>query len=763
MPPAKKRKVAAKAVPSNADEMEGVVTTTSTNPTITKLLHQHRSNLTTLLDNVNQLSKHSGEEQSDLILTSTLALTQLKALNRQITTQVEHHASAAKDQRDKVEASSLTLENLNYQRNYLDGEICEMRQWKAEELERMACDELGIDDASNLGKSGGDGDGKDGTDGGDMDMTEDGNTATKFATMEQAVDTYLLGNTFSSHRDLTNHTSILHKLQTDLHTRSSLVEQLTKSKSQLKELQKKRDELRGFLNQIPKRLKELDRAGESLSGFFGGSGVWKSNLDDVGDEKGVEKKIQAATLLTNTPSSQRTERFEMAQSNLPSPLYTLFVQLVGYKDAWSSLDHLEEDERKATPLGGFVGASGMNVAAVPPSDMVDGGEHKLWNVELSLSTADILPAEVASLAGKSSSSRSSEGDVIKIVFSYNAEEGVVFAAAVDAKNHPLEEDWLGNLFRGDDGMADTNLPLALLNEQEEEEVDDEEDDGEDLEAKNEVNVMETINVNDGAGKPYYWCQVLSGLNVPPPKSANTATASEMTDVPFKIQVCTKAVLRQLLRRIRARRTLSALLENLNKGRNVHPLPIHPEMKGNDGTNQMAKAKLQAWTEEKDNSGLAASKKRFIATIKRKTTTLKAFVEIDMQNYPAEPPLWSLQNEDGSTGSATSLGEQSGSLSSLRNNSKSNPPLFDAALNRIECHVNEDLDQFVNQNEETTYDWILIHQLADIVSCWDEVMNAGEGNGQRKGGDDLRRLRKGKDRRLVGLGERSPFYHYRQGL
>jgi hypothetical protein len=171
-----------------------------------------------------------------------------------------------------------------------------------------------------------------------------------------------------------------------------------------------------------------------------------------------------------------------------------------------------------------------------------------------------------------------------------------------------------------------------------------------------------------------------------------------------------------------------------------------------------KAKVVSWVEEKDNHSLSYSPtmKRFFATIKRKSSTLKASVVIDMQNYPAEPPVWSLQSEDGITTGSPSL-QHSPSTNKA-------PPLFDATLHRIESHVNTDLDQFVTQEVETTYDWILIHQLVDILSCWDDMMSVSEGN-PGKGGkaNDSRRVRKGRDRRLVGFGEHSPFFYYRSGL
>lgn len=159
-------------------------------------------------------------------------------------------------------------------------------------------------------------------------------------------------------------------------------------------------------------------------------------------------------------------------------------------------------------------------------------------------------------------------------------------------------------------------------------------------------------------------------------------------------------------------------------------------------------------------------KCYVATIKQKSPTLKALAVIDTQNYPTEPPIWSLQNKDGTlTGTASSRGEHHGTLSLLHKSTNSNhggskaPPLFDSVLHRIETHINTDLDQFISQCMEIMYDWILLHQLVDIVSCWDKLMSAGErnrGKGMRAGEESARRLQMGKDRRLVGSGEQSPF-------
>jgi len=770
MTPAKKRRIDAAQTAEDLDDMPSKAHIINNNTNTTKLLEQHRDTLKTLRSNISELADTtSTNDRGELLLSSSIALSTLKSLQRQISLSVEVHANTSKLHREAIEECSLTLENLNYERNYLCDEISSMKEWKANELEKMAWKELGLDPAKL--KQGGEDDDK---------MEED----TKVTTAEEAIDTYLLGDNSTaqskSHRDPSNHQLILNKLQSNLETRSTLVKQLSQSKKQLKELQKKRDTYRNFLHQIPKKLIELEKVGESLNNFFSGSNVWKDILNDANDgdtamgDDDVDakmKKIQDANLLVvNSPSFDRSKRFELAQSNLPSPLYVLYVQLVGYLDAWSSLEKLggsnaagaftavKEDDinKKSTVLDGFVGANGMDVSAVPPEEASDG---TTWNVVLTLSSSDILPPEIGSILGKSYASRSTTASSIKIVFSYNKEEGVVYASVNDDEGS--NEGLLDNLFPGDDGNTNPNVSLSILKYEDDEDT-----------SSNEGDNQTDKKANSGSknGKPYYWCQVLSGLNFPPPSSSTVVSDEKDSDAPFKIQTCTKAIFRQLLRRIRARKTLAAILEYLGKRSQLQALPIHPTMKGEDQP-QSIKTKLHSWAE--DSKDKSTTTKSYVATIKRKSSTLKATVVVDTQKYPAEPPVWSLQNEDGSSGTLSSWGEEHGSVSSLQqnaanNNSSSNsaPPLFDAGLHRIECHVNEGLDKFVRQDVEHTYDWILLHQLADIVACWDEVSSASEGSGNSRGskGEIMSgRMRKGKDRRLVSFGERSPFSWYRNGL
>ena len=252
MPPAKKRRIAASAAAEIKDKNDGSPTqpikhTMNTNNSIltTKLIEQHHETLKTLRSNISDLvasasSSSSGGDnyinKNELILSSSLALSNLKSLQRQISLQVEAHATSSRVQRENVEECSLVLENLNYERNYLRGEIALMQEWDASELEKMAWKELGLDPTEKANVS--EGDGKDDD---DKMKVDDSN---KITTAEQAIDAYLLGGdsntpdikSKSSHRDPSNHAYILQKLQSNLQTRSTLVEQLSKSKLELKEL-----------------------------------------------------------------------------------------------------------------------------------------------------------------------------------------------------------------------------------------------------------------------------------------------------------------------------------------------------------------------------------------------------------------------------------------------------------------------------------------------------------------------------------------------
>jgi hypothetical protein len=553
-----------------------------------------------------------------------------------------------------------------------------------------------------------------------MAMNELGldNTSSALFTEEEIINTYLFGSSSSndssgggrSYHNPNEYEYIINKIRTDLGERSILVEKVTKSKLELKKLLVKRNELRAMLDQLPNKLQELHTVGESLYSFFDTATSAATASD--GNALSKDDVLDANSLVCRT-SIIRSERFDLARSNLPSPLYVLYVQLQGYIDAWATIEKLGGEEKEdSVTHHGLVGVAGMDVSVIEIQDV--------WKVVLTLIPSNITPSVVSSILLGGKTTPPPYG-AVRIVFSFDIEWGVIRALSMegeDGKVNTTFDGLLDNLFPGDVGLVNPNVSLSFLNQNNDDDADDDDDiipddeDGKKKAVDDHSVVVTTTTVdssdkNSTVEKPYYWCQVLGGLDFPPPPGINSS--SDSVKVP-PIQTCTKAVFRQLLRRIRARMTLMAILDYLGKKSNLYgELPLHPAMRkeqsSDGGANQRqskAMAKLTSWVEDSKTS--AASTKSYTAIVKRKTVILKAFVVIDMYNYPTEPPVWSLlkNNEDG---------------------------VFYTVLHKIECRVNEELKEYVHEDVEDTYDWLLLHQLADIVSCWDEVMRMkDEGRG-----------------------------------
>jgi len=236
------------------------------------------------------------------------------------------------------------------------------------------------------------------------------------------------------------------------------------------------------------------------------------------------------------------------------------------------------------------------------------------------------------------------------------------------------------------------------------------------------------------------------------------------------------------------------------------------MSNGDDHQRVTIAKLHEWIEDTDRGTSAGDtddgSKYYVATIRRKAATLHASVRIDVR-YPAIPPLWTLQPSSSSIdGTATTTGDASGSSSggggakswsdrhgtseSLHGNSvvggsdHSLPPLYDAMLGQIEANVNTmNNDNYDNDDDddnnnnitsmrnscslfrddvEETYDWIIVHQLREIVINWDAMQQTLHDREAVSNIDvgcqkalDGGRMRRGRDRLPIG------FDMYRNGL
>ena len=207
---------------------------------------------------------------------------------------------------------------------------------------------------------------------------------------------------------------------------------------------------------------------------------------------------------------------------------------------------------------------------------------------------------------------------------------------------------------------------------------------------------------DREKRPYHWCNYLAGLHI--------ATVEQAAS---KLQISTRVVLKALIRRVRSTATLHWLLQSLS--RKPQSIPIHPAMK--DFFSQSdSSVKLLSWTEKspymKGKTHHVYDCREFKATLKRKTVSLEVHVRVNVARYPAVPPTWefatndSQESQNGERGSSETVGNES--------------TLYDDRLASLERRINRDVEQLVMKSEETTYDWILSHQLAEIVKEWENI-------------------------------------------
>jgi hypothetical protein len=203
------------------------------------------------------------------------------------------------------------------------------------------------------------------------------------------------------------------------------------------------------------------------------------------------------------------------------------------------------------------------------------------------------------------------------------------------------------------------------------------------------------------GRPYHWCNYLAGVHLP-----STGTSYD--------PLSTKAVMKELHRRLEANATLTYLLSTFEK-RKPDPIPVHHSWTSASESSSSHIAKLTGWTADGDANHDSAHEKSFVATVRRKTSTVKATVTVDLSRYPS-------------------------SLEAGTN------PLYDNALGQIERVVNVELDDLVKKDVEETYNWILAHQLRKIIELWDDSERATE-EGEKSPGQTSR-SRKGRDRTSV---------------
>jgi Fms-interacting protein/Thoc5 len=515
-----------------------------------------------------------------------------------------------------------------------------------------------------------------------------------------------LGEDIANHEH--NKQKVIHSLHTQIHERGTLerdVQQKHKELVSKQGIQKKRAQ---FLQQLPDKLKDMEKASLPLQRFFAAASA-------AADKDSGLTTVGAAKFNT----SDRDTRLSLAR-NLAGPLYTLLVQLQSYLDDYPhknmSLDVANISALKVT---------GEDETWKNPHD-----KAVLWQIPI----PDVLQG--GSSAGKPK--------FVTLGFAYFEQLQAVTVKVVptnSGEDKLLDITTLLQYHPQDSGNYQPEMPVS--------EEDDDKMQADDAPAADEdVEPTATVDTSVDSkptqpaalyGRPYLWTNYLAGLQF-----CHGSDPEEIT------KTSTRAVVANLLRHIRANAILHHLLTKvLPSNPSYSTLP--PTIATTDSSS--CKAKVTHFQLDKTDS-VDETTKTYKVHCKRGNSLLEATVTINPTLYPVlAPPVWSL------TPSAVNWGQHHGSQEALTGtNTAAAPPLHVARLFAIEQQVNhidsliEKLQQRTSditkenadQKESFYYDWILSHQLKEILVEWDEwvASSGGEGSGP------ARRTVRGRDRDKV---------------
>jgi hypothetical protein len=451
--------------------------------------------------------------------------------------------------------------------------------------------------------------------------------------------------------------------------RELLKQELENSLSKKSTMESENESKRQFLTSLPTQLELIEKATLPLQKYF---------------------KLR---------SSELKERFARAKQ-LSRPLYILCSQLAAY------VEYAKDDEgteMSVEVLDAVQYDQQKKVNDTGRDNVEDQPENEQQNESANLK--DILQADPLAVMLKlrrtkdiGQTSFTTSHFEIEIRFQFIPKLNIVTAEAVG--NPRL----LINLFPGDTGETFPNLSIY----HDESLVDD------------QITSILFGSWDEFPGRPFLWAQRLAGMMFLP----------EMRERNERLEPSTKAVFRQLHRRVRAQAVLRDLLSALSS--RPCPIPVHHSM-GSDWflTRGPDSAALVYWSEVQQSSkichllplfGYEDQKTQavqgrwcryFRAKLQRRTDhVLTIFVEIP-PDYPARPPRWLLQSPI----SAQRQDESAVSLSGQM-------PQHDKNMKLIEMEVNTEYSDLIVDEEEETFDWILVHQLRKIMACWDALFDEG---------------------------------------
>ena len=268
--------------------------------------------------------------------------------------------SNLKEKKKHVESQSLLLQNLIYERNHLQREIreCEVG-FENVELLKMVKDELDIMDKTTTTTT---------TNNNNEEEENEENDETKMQQNDSMINSFLLLNpkstsksstsTKDSYRNPTNHSKIISTLYQQCDKRGKLQQQLTNQSKLKLQILNELKEQNEFLNNIPNQLVQLEKWSLGLQDYFNDHRNKRKKMDDDNDDNDKDSGVNGIQMLIG---SKRRTRLNYAKE-LSGPLYTLFIQLQSFMDAYSTNDTLNnrkkndknEDDEDDNGNDGFV-------------------------------------------------------------------------------------------------------------------------------------------------------------------------------------------------------------------------------------------------------------------------------------------------------------------------------------------------------------------------------------------------------------------------
>ena len=222
-------------------------------------------------------SQGSNEDTAHLLEDAAIHFINLRESQRQASLLIEEKAEQVRKRRSETEAGNLILQNLLYEKTYVEREIATCRDCPTKELAKMACEEEGEDVTA---------------------VSQD---------QVHEIITQFLGRDINQSKDRDTHQFLLNFIAQEMKDRENLKAELEQVKQERTKVETESESKRRFLSSLPNQLDVLEKATLPLQEYL---------------------KLR---------SSERKTRFARAKK-LSRPLYILCCQLETYADAFGGDD-----------------------------------------------------------------------------------------------------------------------------------------------------------------------------------------------------------------------------------------------------------------------------------------------------------------------------------------------------------------------------------------------------------------------------------------